>query len=155
MALTSIFIAGVAAIACVAAFAGLNVVRVYWMLGGIAATCIVSILILLILYGIESEGKSEMFKEKPAIVMMAVVKTLSMGVSLLFCAADMAQLVGWLVGELPETGLNNVLTTLGEDIGGYKAIPILVSLVLNIVFNDRLVKKYLDDAKSPYAIVFL
>lgn len=44
---------------------------------------------------------------------------------------------------------------LGSDVGYYKFIPIILSIICNIIFHDTFIEEYLDKEKSSWEIVGL
>lgn len=90
-----------------------------------------------------------------AVVASFIIKTIGVAISLIFTAADLVQFLGWLDKDLPESGLNNFLEALGDDVGDYKWLAILASIACNVIFNDQLIEKLLDKGKSAWGIVGL
>ena len=90
-----------------------------------------------------------------AVVATFIIKTVGMAVAIVFAAADLVQFLGMIDYEIPDTEINSFLDLLGSDIGSKKAIPIVLSIVCNIIFHDKLIKDHLDKNKSSWEIVDL
>lgn len=71
-----------------------------------------------------------------AVVASFIIKTIGMVVSLIFAAADLVQFLESFDKELPESGLNDFLSALSKDVGDYKWLAIIASIVCNVILND-------------------
>ena len=67
-----------------------------------------------------------------------------MAASLIFVAAEIVQCLNWANRDLPESGINDFLEGLGDDVGNYKWLAIVVSIVCNVIFHDEFVEDWLD-----------
>ena len=90
-----------------------------------------------------------------AVVATFIIKTVGMAVAIVFAAADLVQFLGMIDYEVPDTKINSLLNWLGSDIGSKKAIPILLSIVCNIILHDKFIVDHLDKNKSSWEIVGL
>lgn len=90
-----------------------------------------------------------------AVVASVIIKVIGMAASLIFVAAEIVQFLNWANRDLPESGINDFLEGLGDDVGDYKWLAIVVSIVCNVIFNDEFVKKLLDKNKSAWKVVGL
>ena len=173
-------ILGIAAMFCSLIFVGFKSQTFWNMLYGIAACFVIAMILTGLYTGIETEsdaasdfpGEDDVDRDPPdsiadivredkplrrhfvgAVVAMFVVKTIGMGVAIMFTAADMVQFLGWVDYGISDTKLNNFLDTLGSDIGVLKLVPIFVSVICNVIVHGGFIEKYMDKDKSAWKIV--
>lgn len=89
-----------------------------------------------------------------AVIASFIIKFIGMFVSLMFAAADLVQLF-WQFRDLPDTGLNGFMETLGSDVGGWKYAAIVACILCNLLLNDQFVETFLDKGKSAWEVVGL